>query len=252
MKVTSDEKPAPADAAKDGAEVEEKGKEVVNETINSEVVSAEPKNKAPNNAVSTPSDSMTASKDRAIAIEVAQEPPKVMSGAGATSDSKPETPTAAPVLLKITLGADGEVKTVTKEEKVKNVNPVPSTEPVALKTNSVETTTKTTEASTEVTKDSPETVHTEPASISQPQTISLKGSEKTQDVPQTTAYTSSIAPPSVVSTIATVTSKTKTNTVSKTTTEGPDSATRGKMVTVSQESLDLLHQSKPSSKVIRN
>lgn len=240
-----------AKAAKDKVDGGEKGEAATPEASDSKAAPTESVKEVPNASTSSPSDPKTTptsnstSKDKTIAIEVAQEPSKVTSSGGASSsDSKTDPPATAPVSLKITLGADGEVKAVTKgdvEQKEKLVDSAP--ESAISNTSSVQTSTKTAIVSTELTKEKTGMTPEIPTSVPQSAPVSEKGPETTQDTLQTTDDIPAVSSPAIVSAVATVTSVSKTSTISKTTTEDPATTTKTQMVTVSQESLDLLHQS---------
>jgi hypothetical protein len=120
------------------------------------VASSEPSKETPKDAGGAPetkaeSEKSTTTKDRTIAIDVAQEHSKEATNGDANS-SEPRTE-QAPVSLKITLGADGEVKAVTKCGVSKEVE-VPAPTPVieTSKVVSVEKTTKTALISTAAPK----------------------------------------------------------------------------------------------------
>lgn len=276
-----------AKATKEKADGVENGKGVTPDISDPKAGTVETPKDGPNANVSSPSDAKAtpaedaAPKDKTIAIEVAQGPSKVSSN-GDGLESKADSPAAAPVSLRIILGADGEVKAVTQGsvEKSSSTEPVTAVEPANSKIMSVQTTTKTAIVSTELPKEkegvapetgstipqpapvpekTPGTVQETPQAIDntqkekdgvvaetatpepQPKASSEKDPEAIQAVPQTINDTPKASSPAIVSAVATV--KT-TNKISKTTTEEPLATESPKMVTVSQESLDLLHQSK--------
>ena len=180
-------------------------------------------------------------QDRTISIEVAREPSETTTGIATSSSAKSDATATAPVSLKITLGADGEVKAVANgvdEVKPKAADSAPATIQEVSKTNSVEATTKATAASVEITKDKPELAQETSASAPPPAAMSEKKPEQASEVPKHVDDTPSRSSTAVVSAIATVTKTTKAKTISKPVTEDG-------MVTISQESLDLLHHSKP-------
>ena len=225
--------------------------------------------------------------DKTIAINIAAEPPTAISKeTRSSSTSKAEPPPAVPISLKITLGADGEVKAVTQgdlEQRTTNTTPVSAPELTTSKATTILATTKTAIVATQPPRENG--VETSEKIALSPQRISDSGKkpETVQDVPQPITSipnekaeavaepTAVVAhPPSLgkipdtieetpedfrtvpnlsgpvkLSALTTVTSTTPSTTISnpilQETVATSDSS---KMVTVSQESLDLLHQSK--------
>ena len=145
--------------------------EPVKEATNGSAV--ETKVKAENPAVT---------KDRTIAIEVSQEPSKTVSSAESdASDSKPDP---APVSLKITLGADGEVKAVTKGGVEGKETTAAAAPIVETKTVPVEKTTTNSVVSAEAVKI--EGTKAAPEVVAKLATVPKKNPAEVQEVPKVT------------------------------------------------------------------
>ena len=220
-----------------------------------------------------------------LATEVAQEPSEgVSNGAGNSSETTTQLLPVAPVSLKITPGADGEMKAVAKgDDKEKSIvtAAIAVAESMPSTTTSAQETTKTATGATEgqqekelvapkpptpqprsnlegnlatfpgnpqIVADIPkkdEAVASETTAIS-PQDTSISEDKPgiIQQATQVTTSTPTPPAPATVSGAATVTNTTKTKATSLTPQETPATTKGQTMVTVSQESLDLLHQSK--------